>query len=207
MDFFCYPVSPSRERLPEPLFCIAGFYFIRKDVFERIGRFDECFFMYGEEMDISWRLWVCGEKIAPAFEARVHHRGAVGVNPDGGVKPTEFRTSESKRFYANRNHLVMIAKNGHSLLLLLLIPAIVLIALEALLALVLTRKASTFVKVGLAPIRDFFRHYRHIRNERRKLSAVRQHGDLWLIRFFRFRFGRSHEAKQILSRGFPKFGR
>src|SRR6478736_2667569 len=106
IDCFGNPVSPPANQNPAPIFCIAGFFFIRKDVFDRIGRFYEQYFMYGEELDISWRLWICGETIAPAFDARVHHLGAVGVNPDGGTKPTENRTSEMKRFYANRNQLL-----------------------------------------------------------------------------------------------------
>jgi GT2 family glycosyltransferase len=207
LDFFCNPVSPPAHLLPEPLFCIAGFYFIRKDVFERIGRFDEQYFMYGEELDISLRLWACGERVVPAFGARVHHRGAVGVNPDGGLKPTEHRTSELKRFYANRNHLLSVAKNSQNLLLALILPATVLICLEGLLTLAMTRNVTTFKKVCLMPLLDFYRLRSHLFEERRKLSATRQHGDLWMLRFFRFRFGRCHEVKQILYKGFPRFGR
>jgi N-acetylglucosaminyl-diphospho-decaprenol L-rhamnosyltransferase len=207
MDCLGNPVSPHGHQFPKPLFCIAGFLFIRKDVFDRIGHFDERYFMYGEELDMCWRLWLSGETIVPAFDAQVHHRGAVGVNPDGGAKPTENRTSELKRFYANRNHLLSIAKNSRNLLLVMLIPAAMLICLEGLVSLMMTRRGATFKKGCLAPFLDFCRLWPHIREERRRLSAIRKHSDFWMLRFLRFRFGRSHEVKQIVQKGFPKFGR
>jgi GT2 family glycosyltransferase len=203
-DCFGNPVSPSAGRQPKPIFCIAGFYFIRKEVFDRIGSFDEAYFMYGEELDISWRLWICGEKIVPAFDAKVHHRGAVGVNPDGGIKPTENRTSQTKRFYANRNHLLTIAKNANGLLLILLFPAFLLIFLEGLMTLLITRKLVLFKITCVSPTLAFWKLLPHVKNQRQKLSNMRRHGDFWLLQFFRFRFGRSHEVRQILGKGFPK---
>jgi GT2 family glycosyltransferase len=88
-DLFGNPVSPRGGRDPEVLFCIAGFYFIRREVFFELGMLDERLFMYGEEMDLSWRIWLSGRKIIPVMEARVHHRGAAGVNPAGGNRVVE----------------------------------------------------------------------------------------------------------------------
>lgn len=203
-DCFGNPVSPSAGRPPKIIFCIAGFYFIRKEVFDRIGGFDEAYFMYGEELDISWRLWICGEKITPAFDAKVHHRGAVGVNPDGGIRPITNRTSEKKRYYANRNHLLTVAKNSGNVLLLLLFPASLLLAIEGFVTLLMTHNWAAFKKTYLHSLASFYHLWPHIRRERAKLSPHRRHGDLWLLCFFRFRFGRAHEVKQILKKGFPQ---
>ncbi len=78
--------------------------------------------MYGEEMDLSWRIWIVGESIIGVPEAKIHHRGAVGVNPDGGVIITGNRTSGRKRFLANRNRLLIISKNSQHILLLMFAP-------------------------------------------------------------------------------------
>ncbi|MCO5052368.1 MAG: glycosyltransferase family 2 protein [Verrucomicrobiae bacterium] len=207
LDLFGNPVSPSHNRIPEPLFCIAGFYFIRRNVFERIGQFDERYFMYGEELDLSWRLWVCGEKVVYAKRARLHHRGAVGVNPEGGIKPTVHRTSELKRFYANRNQLLTIAKNSQHLLLFMLLPAALLTCAEGLLTLVLTRRWRTFRHVCLSPFADFIRLLPQTKAARRRLALLRQRSDFWMLRFLRCRFGRMHEVKQILRKGSPRFDR
>ncbi|MCW3074141.1 MAG: glycosyltransferase [Flaviaesturariibacter sp.] len=42
---------------------LAGaFMFIRKDVLEKVGSFDESFFMYGEDVDLSYRIQAAGYK-------------------------------------------------------------------------------------------------------------------------------------------------
>ena len=59
-DFFGNPVSPKLNQTPQELFCIAGFFFIRRDAFFRLGMLDEKTFMYGEEFDLCWRVWIGG---------------------------------------------------------------------------------------------------------------------------------------------------
>jgi hypothetical protein len=39
------------------------------------------------------------------------------------------------------------------------------------------------------------------------MASLRQHGDLWMLRFFRLGFGRWDEIAKILSRGFPRISR
>ncbi len=204
-DIFGNPVSPSRGRNPEPLFCIAGFFFIRRDSFERLGMLDDRYFMYGEEMDLSWRIWLSGGRLVYAPDAKCHHRGAAGVNPAGGVKVIENRTSTLKRFYANRNFLLTISKNCQHILLLMLIPCVSLIIIEGIGTLVLTRSWTITRKGSVAPFADFWRMRGHVLEQRRRIRQLRRHGDFWMLRFLRFGFGRSHEIKAALKRGFPKF--
>ncbi len=206
-DFAGNPVSPRGGREPDPLFCIAGFYFVRRDLFLRLGMLDEKFFMYGEEMDLSWRIWLGGEKLVHARTARMHHRGAAGVNPAGGTRQVENRTSEQKRFLANRNFLLVIAKNCQHLLLLLLVPCVLLILLEGLATLVMTRSWSLFEKTCWGALAGFWSLRTHVRQKRKEIRSFRRHGDFWMLRFLRFGFGRWHEVKALLQRGFPKFNR
>ena len=163
--------------------------------------------MYGEEMDISWRVWISGEKIVPALAARVHHRGAASVNPVGGNKIIENRTSTNKRFLANRNGLLFIAKNCQHLLLLMLLPCTTLIVLEGLLVLLMTRNAAIAKEISLDVFADFWCLRDHVFKERKRINLFRRRGDFWMLRFFRLGFGRSHEIRDILKRGFPKFSR
>jgi len=46
---------------------------VRKDVFEKINGFDEDYFIYGEDTDLSWRIWLAGYKILYLPKARVYH--------------------------------------------------------------------------------------------------------------------------------------
>ena len=206
-DFCGYPVAPHGSHVPEQVCCVNGFFFIRKDLYARLGGFDEKLFMYGEEMDLSWRIWISGEKIVPALAARVHHRGAASVNPEGGVKIVENRTSTQKRFLANRNGLLFVAKNCEHLLLLMLLPCAALIVMEGLFVLLMTRNAAIAKKISLDVFADFWRLRGHVFQERKRIRSFRRHGDFWMLRFFRLGFGRGHEIRAILKRGFPKFNR
>jgi GT2 family glycosyltransferase len=204
-DFCGYAVPPYGNRIPKQLCYINGFFFIRKDLYVRVGELDEFFFMYGEELDLSWRVWISGEKIVPALAARVHHRGAVSVNPVGGSKIVENRTSPSKRFLANRNSLLFIAKNCQHLLLLMLLPCAAFIVLEGLFVWLMTRDAAIAKKISVDAFADFWRLRGHVFKQRKRIHSFRRRGDFWMLRFFRLGFGRSHEIRAILKRGFPKF--
>jgi len=85
------------------LFATCGCaYVIRADIFLQVGGFDTEFFLYSDETDLSWRVWAAGYRVVGIPAARVHHRGAVAVNPQGGTRVVEARTSPDKRYFANR---------------------------------------------------------------------------------------------------------
>lgn len=205
-DIFGNPVSPPLPRDPAVLFCIAGFFFIRRDTFTSLGMLDEKFFMYGEEMDLSWRIWISGGRITFVPAARCHHRGAVAVNPAGGTKMTENRTSIQKRFLANRNFLLVLAKNCRNLLLLLLLPCAGLIVMEGFATLLLTRNWQIFKKSCLDPFVGFWALRGHVMQQRRWIKKLRRRSDFNMLSFLRFGFGRRNEIANILRRGFPRFG-
>jgi GT2 family glycosyltransferase len=198
-----YTIATGKHRQAF-LMCPSCFIFVRRDLFFKVGTFDEKFFLYGEEMDLSWRIWVAGENVVSVPLARIHHRGAVGVNPEGGTRVTENRTSVQKRFLANRNRLLMIAKSQQHLLLLMLVPCAALIVLEGVGTWIMTRNWSLAKATCFDALTNFWRLRAHIRHERQRIAVFRRRGDLWMLRFFRFRFGRWEEVKRILKAGFPR---
>jgi hypothetical protein len=204
-DIFGNPVSSRNLSDPKRLFCIAGFYFIRRQTFFELGMMDEALFMYGEEMDLSWRVWVCGETLKFIPAARVHHRGAVAVNPAGGTRLVENRTSPNKRFLANRNSLAVIAKNCQHVLLLMIIPCIMMIFAEGFTTVLATRKWSIAKRGCFDSVIGFWQMRGNIREWRHKVRALRRRSDFWMLRFLRFGFGRTDELKKMLKGGFPKF--
>ncbi len=54
--------------------------FVRSHVFERIGRFDEFFFMYLEDVDFSLRASIAGFKIVLNPKAMVWHKYRMGMS-------------------------------------------------------------------------------------------------------------------------------
>ncbi len=202
---FCgnWVTSTGRER-PKELICPSNFWFISREVYRRVGMLDEEYFMYGEEMDLGWRVWISGERIIPELEARIHHRGAASVNPAGGTRVVEHRTSIQKRFYTNRNHLLFVAADCHSILLIMLLPSVVLIVFEGLATMAATRSWQVAWQSCFRAFSDFWRLRGHIQGQRKQNARFRKHGDFWMLRFFKFKFGRWTEMAGILRRGFPR---
>lgn len=92
----------------EPFSFCGGATLLRKAVFEQAGGFDEKFFMYTEDADLSWRLRLLGYKIGFAPGAKVAHfySGSRDV-----------RSLDARKLYlCHRNLLRAILKNcGSSL--------------------------------------------------------------------------------------------
>jgi len=199
---------PSFRRPPDQtaeLFMPPGCsYLIERQLFSKIGEFDPRYFMYADELDLSWRAWIAGARAIVVPRARLHHRGAAEVNPVGGERVVEYRTSESKRYYSNRNCLLTLLKNAQHLLLLLIPLQILLLLAEALAALLLIRRWSFVRKSYFQAIADAFRSLDSIRAHRRAIRSFRQRGDFFMLRFLRFRLSRWDEILQVARRGVPK---
>jgi GT2 family glycosyltransferase len=179
-------------------------YLIERELFNQIGGFDPEFFMFADEYDLSWRVWISGNRAIAVPAARLHHRGAAQVNPAGGGTQVEFRTSDTKRFYANRNNLLVLLKNARCLLLALVPLQLALLGLEALAALVLIRRWSFVKKAYWDAVAGCWRLRGHIRAERCRVRAFRKRGDAWMLRFLRLRLNRWDELQRMRVAGVPK---
>jgi GT2 family glycosyltransferase len=179
-------------------------FLIRRTLFETLGEFDAEFFMFGDELDLGWRLWIAGGRAVAIPASRMHHRGAPHANPRGGDTVVEMRTNETKRFYANRNSLMIILKNGHHLLLILAFLMSCLFLTEALVMLILVRRWSFIRRSYLGAFRDCWRLRHHVMAERRRVRQFRRRSDWWMLRFFRLRLNRWYEIQRLRQFGLPK---
>lgn len=91
----------------------AGAALYRKSVFEEIGYFDENFFAYMEDIDISYRARIYGYKNVYCPEAQVYHIGSATT----GSKYNEFKVK-----LAARNNIYVPYKNMPLLQLILNAP-------------------------------------------------------------------------------------
>jgi GT2 family glycosyltransferase len=204
-DLFGLPCGPDVwSGQQEVLIANGPSLFIRTDWFRRLGGFDAEFFMYADEYDLCWRIWMAGGRVILAPTARMHHRGAVAVNPNGGEKMVENRTSDTKRYYANRNGLLVLLKNCQHLLLLLVPLQLMLLAVEALAMYLVVRRWSYVRRAYLEAVRDCWRLRGHVLAERRRLRSFRRRGDFWMLRFLQPRLNRWREFRRLRQFGLPK---
>jgi len=76
-DDSLYHLSLKDLDSPHEVDSISGsFFFTRKKVLDMVGSFDEKFFMYGEDIDLCWRIKESGWKIYYNPEGSIiHHKG------------------------------------------------------------------------------------------------------------------------------------
>ena len=76
--------SGQYDQCQEVLFASAGAALFRRSHFVEVGGFDEKFFMYHEDVDLCWRLWMLGFRVVPAPRAvTFHHFGGSTVKARG----------------------------------------------------------------------------------------------------------------------------
>ena len=204
-DIFGLPAFAQSQSAFCDIFMPPGCsYLVEADLFRRVGRFDKEIFLYADELDLSWRIWIAGRTCAGIQTARLHHRWAANVNPKGHEKIVEFRTSDSKRFYSNRNSLMVLLKNAQHILLLMVPLQLLLFSLEALAGWILLRRWSFFKRTYLDAIADCWRLRHHIVSERRRIKTFRRKSDWWLLRFLGWRLNRWDEIQRVRRFGVPK---
>lgn len=81
-----------------------------------VGLFDEELWMYNEDQDLGWRLWLAGYPCMVAPEAVVYHK-------------YEFSRSIQRYYWLDRNRILVILKNYHWLTLVLIVPAFIVMEL------------------------------------------------------------------------------
>jgi len=204
-DLFGLPSGSSTATSTREIFIAGGCsYLIRTDVFNQIGMFDSEFFIYSDDSDLSWRVWIAGYKVAGIYEARLHHRGAAGVNPSGGITTVEFRTTDRKRFLTNRNSLLTLLKNCHSILLLTMILQIPLLFAESIVGAILLHRWSFARESFWSVLKDCWRLRHYTAQKRKEVAAFRKRSDFWMLRFFRLRPNRWFEVTRLFKFGMPR---
>jgi GT2 family glycosyltransferase len=88
----------------ETSWCTGACVLIRRQAFEEIGGFDErLFFMYCEDVDLSWKFWASGWKC-------IYVRGAVVRHYTQDLLPGKKRTLEN--YFSFRNSLFLFYRFG-----------------------------------------------------------------------------------------------
>lgn len=129
------------------------------EVLEKVGLFDEEFWMYNEDEDIGWRIWLAGYKCVLANNAIVFHK-------------YEFSRSITKYYWMDRNRILCILKNYHFSTICLIFPAFIIMEL----GLLMFSFKNGWFKEKLGVYRYFLsiKTLKYVLKERKKIQSSRQ---------------------------------
>lgn len=204
-DIFGLPSPSAPAEGTREIFIAGGCScMVDAEVFKRVGMFDPQFFIYSDEVDLCWRICIAGEKVVGVTAARLHHRGAAGVNPAGGAQVLEFRSNDRKRFLTNRNNILTLLKDGQFLIALLAMPLTCLIFLETLVGCAMLKRWSFFRATFWDMLKDCWRLRGYIGEQRKFVRSFRRRSDFGMLRYFRLPLNRWFEIKRLFQFGLPR---
>jgi hypothetical protein len=96
------PDTGEWETPRDVLFGTGAAMFVRKDVYESVGGFDERFFMFYEDVDLGWRLNLLGWRVRYVPGSVAFHKHHASMNKFGSYRET---------FLLERNALWAMVKN------------------------------------------------------------------------------------------------
>ena len=74
---------------------------IRKHIFFRAGAFDDDYVIYGEETDLSWRVWQLGYKVVIRNSAIAYHASETSFKPQSYYNPYFIHYHGCKNYITN----------------------------------------------------------------------------------------------------------
>ncbi|MDD4900782.1 MAG: glycosyltransferase family 2 protein, partial [Patescibacteria group bacterium] len=141
----------------------------KAEALKEVGLFDEEFWMYNEDQDLGWRLWLNGWRCVLAPEAVVFHK-------------YEFSRSIKKYYYLDRNRIMAMLKNYHWATLALIAPAF--LVMEAGLIYFAAKNGWFYEKMKVYSYFLTWKNWQKIMAERKKAQALRKVPDRKIVKMF-----------------------
>jgi hypothetical protein len=153
--------TPEAHDTEEPIdvfAACAGAALYRRDMLKDVGLFDEDYFIYLEDVDLSWRSQLMGWRTVYVPQARVHHVHS----------GTTREASPFKNFHLARNKVWTVVKNYPSPQFWLYLPLILLYDLGSI-------PYSLLVRGETAAIRGRLQAFRRLPQAWRKRRQIQSH--------------------------------
>jgi len=178
IDIFGNPRQPSPTKSNDDSFHVMGTgLFIRKKIFNNIGRFNPNFFLYGEEVDLCWRLKTQGYRNIFTNDTVIYHYGGASF---GNNRPYQVALMVYGAFLG-------AFTNYQSITLLLLFPLYFFYIILLSIALCIKNKLNlNYFFELIKQFRIFFRNLKKIIKFRNFVQNNRTKSDLKLFRDISF---------------------
>lgn len=145
----------------------------RRELFEKIGLFDESFFAYHEDVDLGFRSQLAGYRCLFVPTAIVHHKH----------RATSSRMPSRWFYLRERNKHFVVIKNLSGKLLLLCLPLVLLQDLCSLFEAVWRGHLGAYLKAR----RDIWNYLPQLLRERRRIHKTQTVTDRYIRRILSFR--------------------
>jgi len=168
-DLFSHPVLTNSQQ--SILYSDGASLFVKKSVFQQIGGFDPQYFMYGEDVDLCWRVLLAGYDVVSVPSAVIGHKSGGTLIQSGET----YQISKFRRYLAERNSLRTILKNYSVHTLIFLLPiCIVTMLLQGVLFFLIRQSAFAILEMraifwNLRMLKDTFA-LRNLAQKNRRLS-------------------------------------
>lgn len=123
VDRFGYPCGKTHR-----IFYPDGAIFIKKELFNKLGGFDDKMFLYGEDRDLCWRALIMGN-VCGYSDTAIFYHDSTSVVSNKNNKTNSFETNYFRRRLSEQNLIRSILKNYHWLSLLCIIPQYVFLSI------------------------------------------------------------------------------
>lgn len=118
---FGAPATPLDDRPGDVLFASGAAMIVRADVYRNVGGFDDRYFMFFEDVDFGWRLWLLGYRVHYVPGSIAFHRHHATAERFGAWR---------EHFLLERNALYTIYKNYDDDNLQRVLPAALMLAIR-----------------------------------------------------------------------------
>ena len=180
-----------------PIFYADGGIFVRRRAFFEINGFDELMFLYGEDRDFCWRLFLRGYDIAGVPEAVFYHDSFCTR-----VSSSKYTSSILKRYLGEYNLLRSMLKNYSSGVLAAILPLYLAISFAEMMFFLLKGKSKVVVSGYLKAYRKNIIDLPDTLRQRKIIQAGRKVGDARILKRMVKGSGKLNIYRKI---GMPKF--
>ncbi len=143
--------------------------FCSKEIFDKVGLFDEKLFAYNEDLDLGWRARLLNYRSFYVPKSIVYHHGSA-----------QWKWSGEKFYLLERNRWIVLLSNYNIKTILKLLPSLLII--EILLLLFFAKKKMLIKK--LRSYVGIIKFINHIKERRRKIQKLRNNDDYEILRSF-----------------------
>lgn len=158
---------------------------MKKDMLDKIGLFDEEYYMYHDDLEMSWRARLAGYKILLAPKSIVFHK-------------YEFSRSSRMAYYMERNRYLALLQYYDWRTVVLFLPMIAF--MEAGMALYSLKNGWFDKRLEIYRYLLTGKTWAHVRDSRQSLSKIRQKSDKSIIDGFTGRIEFQEIANPLLDR-------